>query len=66
MKTLNVIWNCLVPFIVSSIVWYLVTAFMCVSFDPADWLRHDREFLTFMSVVWGWALYYKLQVPNYE
>jgi hypothetical protein len=66
MKTLNIIWHSLVPFIVSSAVWYLVGAFMCVSFDPAEWLERDRDFTVLMACLWGGALYYKLTYGHVE
>jgi nitrate/nitrite transporter NarK len=66
MKTLNIIWHSLVPFIVSFAVWYLVGSFMCVSLNPVDWTLNDREFTVLMGAIWGAALYYKLKERSYE
>lgn len=51
---------CVAPFVVTMAVMYLLGSFVSASWDVVEWERTDRVFFGFMSVVFGYALLFRL------
>lgn len=51
---------CVAPFMVTMAVMYLLGSFVSASWDVVEWERTDRVFFGFMSIVFGYALLFRL------
>ncbi len=56
MKTLKEILFCITPFVVTAATMYLLGAFVCASWNVAEWERTDRMFFGLTTVLFGFAL----------
>lgn len=62
MKTAKEILHCVVPYIVSCGVMYLIGAFVSASLDVSEWERIDRAFFAICALVSGTMLLVRLDL----
>lgn len=60
MKSLKEIVFCITPFAAMALAMYLLGAFVAASWDSSAWDRSDRAFFGIMSLVFGGALFCRL------
>jgi len=51
----------LIPFAVTMFCCYLIGSFISMSFDPAMWTEQMRMFMSLVGVVFGGALYARVE-----
>lgn len=54
--------HCVVPYIVTSAMMYLIGAFLSASLDVSMWERADRAFCAICAVVFGTMLLIRLDI----
>jgi hypothetical protein len=60
MREIKEIVFCVTPFVVTAATMYLLGAFVCASWDVAEWERSDRAFFGITAVVFGFSLLFRL------
>ena len=66
MKELKEILVCTTPFVIAALLVYPFMAIVGADFDPFMWERHDRMFYVIGTVLFGWALFMRVDFARKE
>jgi len=66
MKEAKEIVTCITPFIVAAMLVYPFMAIVGADFDPFMWERTDRMFYAICTVLFGWALFIRVDYARKE
>ena len=66
MKELKEILVCTTPFVIAALLVYPFMAIVGADFDPFMWERTDRVFYVIGTVLFGWALWLRVNYARTE